>query len=58
MSEKAPDRLSWGPDVVLTQCMLCKHDAKGPHNVCAAFPGQIPPEILVHCHSLIFGSQD
>jgi hypothetical protein len=37
---------AWGADTVVTQCLLCKHTAKGPQPVCAAFPGSIPPKIL------------
>jgi hypothetical protein len=37
---------TWGADTLLTQCLLCKHLAKGPIAVCAAFPASIPPEIM------------
>jgi hypothetical protein len=40
--------LSWGAETLLTQCLLCKHRAAGPHLVCAAFPNSIPPEIAAN----------
>ena len=35
-------------DVALSQCAFCIHFAPGPQSVCAAFPGQIPPEIMAN----------
>jgi hypothetical protein len=41
------DKFAWGADVLLSQCMLCKRlDPDAPNAVCAAFPGQIPQEIM------------
>ena len=42
------DKFAWGADVVVSQCMLCKHLDRSPGSaaVCAAFPGAIPQEIL------------
>jgi hypothetical protein len=40
------DKFVRGADVVLTQCVYCKHIVKGPVPVCSACPGSIPPEIL------------
>lgn len=48
MSSDPRERFVWGAETVLTQCAYCKHAAPGPDAVCAAFPGQIPPEILAN----------
>jgi hypothetical protein len=40
------DKFTWGDDVLLSQCLLCHHAADGPDAICAAFPGQIPADIL------------
>ncbi len=45
------DKFNYQPgDLVITQCAFCRHLAAGSDNVCAAFPGQIPPEILANQH--------
>jgi hypothetical protein len=47
--ETQDDKFVWrAADVVLTQCLLCKHKIKSPIPVCSAFPGAIPAEILAN----------
>ena len=41
------DKFAWGPDTVLSQCLLCKHTS-GHVAICAAFPGSIPDEIMMN----------
>jgi hypothetical protein len=43
------DKFVWNAsNVVVSQCMLCKHTSPEPYAVCSAFPGSIPPEILAN----------
>jgi hypothetical protein len=44
--EDQDEKFTWGADVLLSQCILCRHAAAGPAPICAAFPGQIPAEIM------------
>lgn len=42
-----PDKFKWQPgQVVLSQCVYCKHKSSTQPNVCAAFPHGIPADIL------------
>jgi hypothetical protein len=42
------DKFAWGAEIVLTHCILCKHQSDEPAWVCAAFSGQIPAEIAAN----------
>ncbi len=44
----ATDRMTWGSEAVLSQCLYCKHLAAGPAFACSAFPSVIPPEIVAN----------